>query len=103
MPNKWDQVVGTDEYNENLSRITKIARDNGCSLNPDKERLEKVVGLMTMNKNEFGKYFCPCKQSHPLKVETDVLCPCPSLTQEIEEDGHCYCRLFFQGKQKEIT
>ena len=27
---------------------------------------------------EFGKYYCPCKQSHPPDPEKDVLCPCPA-------------------------
>ena len=58
MANKWDSVVGTTEYNENLARVNKIAQHNGCVLNPDQERLRKVVGLMTMNKKEFGKYYC---------------------------------------------
>ena len=66
MGNSWDPVVGTEEYNKNLARIEKIAQEKGFILNPDDERLKKVVGLMTMNQNEFGKYYCPCKQSHPL-------------------------------------
>ena len=98
MANKWDVVVGTQEYNENLSRIKKIAEQRDYVLNPDQERVRKVVGLMTMNNNEFGKYYCPCKQSHPLNHEKDVLCPCPEIADEIMKDGHCFCRLFYGKK-----
>lgn len=98
MGNKWDPVVGTQKYNENLRRVEKIAKENCYALNPDQERLQKVVGLMTMNHNEFGKYYCPCKQSHPLNPDADVLCPCPPLAEEVQKDGYCFCKLFFKTK-----
>ena len=98
MANKWDPIVGTSEYNKNLERINKMAAEKGYVLNPDQERLQKVVGLMTMNKSEFGKYYCPCKQSHPLDPNKDVLCPCPPLADEVEKDGYCFCKLFYQKK-----
>jgi len=98
MANKWDTVVGTQGYNENLSRIKKIAEQRNYVLNPDQERVRKVVGLMTMNNNDFGEYYCPCKQSHPLNPEKDMLCPCPEITDEMMKDGHCFCRLFYKKK-----
>ena len=96
MGNPWDNVVGTDEYNVNSKRIEDIAMSNNYKLNPDNERVEKVLGLMTMNFKEFGKYYCPCKQNHPLDPDKDVICPCPELDEEIKKDGNCFCRLFFE-------
>ncbi len=96
MANSWDNVIGTDEYNRNLDRIKKIAESQEVILNPDDQRLKKVVGLMTMNFNEFGKYYCPCKQSHPLDPDKDLLCPCSELKNEVTKDGHCFCKLFFK-------
>ena len=101
MANPWDNIVGTDEYNNNLQRVEKLAASNGHQLNPDEERLKKVVGLMTMNFLEFGKYYCPCKQSHPLDPDKDLLCPCAELEDEVTKDGHCFCQLFFHRKSKE--
>jgi len=98
MANKWDGVVCTKEYRENLKRVEKIAGNKGYRLNQNQERIQKVVGLMTMNYLEYGKYFCPCKQSEPLDKVNDVLCPCPALDAEVEKDGHCFCRLFFKRK-----
>lgn len=101
MGNKWDSVVGTKAYNENLTRIRRIAQDHGYILNPNVERLRKVIGLMTMNKIEFGKYYCPCKQSHPLDMQIDVLCPCPEMRDEIAKDDHCFCKLFYRKMREE--
>lgn len=86
------------EYAANLKRIQSVGQDRGYLPNPDEERLKKVVGLMTRNYLEFGKYYCPCKQSHPLKPEQDVLCPCPTLEDEVAKDGHCFCRLFYAAE-----
>ncbi|MBN2620899.1 ferredoxin:thioredoxin reductase [candidate division WOR-3 bacterium] len=96
MDNAWDDVIDTQEYNKNLARVQKIAQDHGYVLNPDDERLKKVVGLMTMNFNGHGRYYCPCKQSHPLDPNKDVICPCDVWEDEIVKDGKCFCKLFFK-------
>jgi ferredoxin-thioredoxin reductase catalytic chain len=83
------------EYEKNLERTKAIAQGKGYVLNSDEERVRKVVGLMTRNYMEFGKFYCPCKQSHPLNPRQDVVCPCPTLEEETAKDGHCYCRLFY--------
>jgi ferredoxin-thioredoxin reductase catalytic subunit len=95
MANSWDPVIGTAEYDTTLRRARDLADESGWILNPDVERLQKVVGLMTMNHNETGRYFCPCKQSHPLDTARDVTCPCQDLSAEMQADGHCFCRLFY--------
>ncbi len=96
MADSWDSVTGTEEYNNTLNRSLKMAGKTGYTLNPDKERVQKVIGLMTMNYTAAGDYFCPCKQSHPLDTKTDVVCPCPEIKQEIDADGMCFCKLFFR-------
>lgn len=96
MANVWDDTVNTEKYKKNLARVRTIAIEKGYILNPDEERMQKVVGLMTMNYNEFNEYYCPCKQSHPLNPHKDVLCPCPVLDEEVKRDGHCFCRLFYR-------
>jgi ferredoxin-thioredoxin reductase catalytic chain len=101
MGNPWDEIVNTDKYNENYERIEQIANAHSVRINPDAERVKKVVGLMTMNKNEFGKYYCPCKQSHPLNPEKDVLCPCSELDNEVAKDGNCFCKLFYKKQENE--
>ena len=86
-------------YEENLYRLQKIAQENNLVLNPDKARIEKVVGNMTKNYEAVGEYICPCKQTHhpPIKGK-DVLCPCPDMLDEIARDGHCDCRVFYTSE-----
>lgn len=96
MSNPWDDVVGTQAYNTNLVRVKALAADKGYVMNPDEDRVKKVVGLMTMNHTSHAEYYCPCKQSHPIDPNEDVICPCPELESEVAKDGHCFCRLFYK-------
>ena len=83
------------EYGQLLKELEGIAGREGLVLNPDMERLDKVVGLMTENLVATGRRYCPCKQSHPLDPEKDKVCPCPEWKDEIGDQGNCFCRLFF--------
>ncbi len=96
MSNPWDDVVGTENYDKNLARVHALATEKGYKVNPDTERVRKVVGLMTMNYTAHTAYYCPCKQSHPLDPQKDTTCPCPELESEITKDGNCFCRLFYK-------
>jgi ferredoxin-thioredoxin reductase catalytic subunit len=86
----------TDRDRINIERAREVGKKLGYVLNPDIKRTLKVSTLLARNFVEHGKYYCPCKQSHPLDPATDVLCPCPTLTDEVAKDGHCACRLFFR-------
>ena len=99
MSNSWDRTVGTVPYKDNLARIQDLAQKNGFILNPDEERIKKVVGLMTMNYDSHNDYYCPCKQSHPLDPEKDVTCPCTEWQDEIQKDGYCFCKLFYRSPE----
>ena len=83
-------------YESCLNSVREIADKNGYILNSNEERLKKVVSGLVRNHNEFGKYYCPCKQSRPLNPEKDTLCPCKEWKEEIEDLGHCFCKLFFK-------
>lgn len=84
------------EYWSLRAKMGQVAVKNGYAMNPDEERVEKVLGLMTENLVATGKPYCPCKQSDPLNLKKDVICPCPDWKKEIEKDGHCFCRLFYR-------
>jgi ferredoxin-thioredoxin reductase catalytic subunit len=92
--NQWTSHPA--KYKAALRRIKTIAAKHGCVLNSDKERVEKVIGLMTENYVAAGKYYCPCKQSDPLDADKDVVCPCPEWKEEVAKNGHCFCRLFYE-------
>lgn len=80
---------------KNYQRLKKIAEKKGYIFNPNQDWFEQVIRLMTDNQKEFGKYYCPCKQHHPVDTKTDVVCPCPTLDDEVGRDGYCHCRLFY--------
>lgn len=83
-------------YGENLKRLQEIAAQNGLRLNDDVERVKKVVGLMTKNYESMGEWVCPCKQtSKPPVSGVDKTCPCPEWKDEIQDEGHCFCKLFY--------
>ncbi len=86
----------------NVERVRKVGEELRYVLNPDLARTLKVATLLAKNFAEHGKYYCPCKQSHPLDPQEDVVCPCPTVHDEVEKDGHCFCRLFYKpGVQSE--
>lgn len=86
----------SEQGKANTERARQVGARMGYVLNPDLERTLKVATLLARNFAEFGKYYCPCKQSHPLDPAKDVLCPCPNVHDEVAKDGHCFCRLFFR-------
>lgn len=88
-------------YKENQTRLRQFADRQGYVFNADAERVNKVIGLMTRNLADFGRYYCPCKQSHPLDPVRDTLCPCPEVAAEIEQEGCCFCRLFYKPGAKD--
>jgi ferredoxin-thioredoxin reductase catalytic chain len=91
-------------YQTNLSRLETIAREHGFLLNPDAARVEKVVRLMTENFLAAGEYICPCKQQHkPAQKGMDKACPCPEWLNEVAQEGHCFCRLFFTPEKATKT
>lgn len=84
------------EYEKTLSRLEMLAETRGLVFNPDRARVEKVVGLMADNMRNHGLYYCPCKRDNDPPIEgIDPVCPCIELSEEIESDGHCFCRLFY--------
>lgn len=83
-------------YEQNLNRLKGIAESNGLILNPDQQRVEKVVGLMATNYEITEEWICPCKQTvKPAEKGKDIVCPCPEWQDEIEDLGHCHCKLFY--------
>lgn len=86
-------------YKTNLKRLKRIAEENNWKLNDDKERVKKVVGLMTDNYSRYNEYYCPCKQRSDIPQKgIDVICPCPDINMEVDSKGHCFCKLFFAVK-----
>lgn len=81
-------------YTDNYERLKRICEKKDYIFNPNQDWVVQVISLMTNNKKEFGKYFCPCKQHYPVDTKADIVCPCPTIDQEVADHGCCHCRLF---------
>lgn len=86
----------SETYQTNLKRLTDLAQQHGLVLNPNEERVKKVVDLMADNFDMAGEWVCPCKQTvKPAVKGKDTTCPCPEWQDEINAQGHCHCKLFY--------
>ncbi len=83
-------------YKNNYARLKRFAEKKGLVFNSNQDWVEQIIRLMANNYLEYKKYYCPCKQHHPLDPEKDAVCPCSDLDNEIKKDGHCHCRLFYR-------
>ena len=90
-----------EQQNVTLEFLKKIADRFGYVLNPDDEALNRVAQSMTKIRIEYGKNYCPCKRHYPLDKEVDPLCPCETFKDEIAQNGHCECHIFFDADAAE--
>jgi len=81
--------------------LLKVADRFGYVLNPNAKTLGLITGYLEENKSKHGKYYCPCKQHHPVDVKQDPICPCSTFKDEITKNGCCECHVFFDEEAAE--
>lgn len=87
-----------DEQLENtLEYLQGVAEKLGLVLNPDVKALHRTASGMAANLSKYGRRYCPCKQHYPVDTSLDPVCPCPEFREEISQDGHCECHIFWEG------
>jgi len=80
-----------------LAESAAYAKGEGLVLNPDEKILNLVISALAKNLNSKGAKYCPCRALTGKKAEDDKkICPCAFHKNEIREQGHCLCRLFFK-------
>lgn len=84
-----------EPFNTALEYTKRVAQRFGYTLNPDEGSLNRLIAQMAKIKEQHGRYFCPCKQHHPIDIKRDPICPCDTFKDEISNQGHCECHLFF--------
>ena len=94
----WD--VFLDEVEEkNLKKSIAYAKSNGFSINSDQKMFGAVISGLARNEKEKGHAYCPCRAITGNEEEDKkIICPCIYHLQEIKDEGHCKCRLFFGKK-----
>jgi ferredoxin-thioredoxin reductase catalytic subunit len=93
-----EEIELTEEEISKVERfVTGYADKKGYRLNSDQEMLDTVIEGLAKNKKKHGFQYCPCRLVVGDKEkDRDKICPCKWHEEEIEEDGHCHCQLFFE-------
>ena len=88
--------------NRTIEDLEKIAKKNGWITNPKSKITNSVLKRLNINQTKYGYFACPCKGNEVNKKITinqkevyTTACPCLNASNEIEENGHCHCHLFF--------
>lgn len=98
---KWLEENLKNNESEKVERLIKeyeeYAKKQGFNLNPDKVVVERIIKELLENEEKYGFRYCPCRRiSNNPEEDKLKICPCYWHKQEIEEKGHCLCRLFFR-------
>ena len=84
-------------YQEILSWIREYAKEKGLALNPDDRQFSAVIRGLVRNRMKHGERYCPCRiRSGDQERDRLIICPCTYHEQEIADEGHCHCNLFFR-------
>lgn len=83
-----------------IERERKIAeayaKAKGFKLNPNKKDLDLILEGLEKNREKHGVPYCPCRAlSNDKAKDRDIICPCVFHRGEIEINGYCLCRLFW--------
>lgn len=85
----------SEKIGELMTEYSKYAEENGFKLNPDKKTVERVINGLLENEKKHGERYCPCRRVTGEKEEDlKKICPCFWHKDEINKDGHCFCRLY---------
>jgi ferredoxin-thioredoxin reductase catalytic subunit len=80
---------------ELIKQFKEHAKENGISLNPDEKVVERIIGGLLRNKEQYGEMYCPCRRVTGDKAEdSKKICACFWHKDEVEKDGHCFCNLY---------
>jgi ferredoxin-thioredoxin reductase catalytic chain len=92
-----DEKARIQELEEEIYAWThEYARKNGWALNPDDKQLRTVIRGLARNRIRHGEQYCPCRiRSGDPAEDKEIVCPCIYHEDEVHNDGHCHCNLFF--------
>ncbi|MEN6442592.1 MAG: ferredoxin-thioredoxin reductase catalytic domain-containing protein [Methanoregula sp.] len=74
-----------------------VAHKHNWIVNPDEKHLGIVIRGLVRNQEKFGRPYCPCRlRSGDEEKDRAIECPCIYHKDEIENEGHCHCELYFK-------
>jgi len=85
------------EEEDMLKWAKGYAQKQGWSLNKDEKQLGTVIKGLVRNKTRFGRPYCPCRlRSGDEEKDRAIECPCVYHKDEVANEGHCHCHLYFK-------
>ncbi len=80
----------------------RVAEKQGWAANPDQELLSDILKGLEVNKERYGFFLCPCRDSWgDKKKDQDITCPCSYCGEDILEFNRCFCGLFVKEGSRE--
>lgn len=92
----------SERFSSEIKKIIEKSKEyadsqEGMQLNPDEKMVGIVAEGLLRNEKKHGKQYCPCRRVTGEKEEDEkIVCPCIYHKDEVAQDGHCHCRLFFK-------
>lgn len=84
-----------EKISEIKKKYAEYAEQNGFKLNPNEKIVENIIKGLLGNEQKHGARYCPCRRVTGDKLkDAQIICPCAFHRDELEGDGHCFCRLF---------
>lgn len=76
-------------------RLERYLQGKAFYFNPDPDIVDTVLIAMAKRWEKHGEDYCPCRRvtGDPEK-DNLIICPCVYHEAEIDDQGHCHCRLF---------
>ncbi|MFH1585923.1 MAG: ferredoxin-thioredoxin reductase catalytic domain-containing protein, partial [archaeon] len=85
--------------NQLKQKLKTYAEENGLKLNDNEKVVEGIINGLLKNKENNGEAYCPCRMvTGDKEKDKAIICPCIYHKQEIKDQGHCMCRLFWKDK-----
>ncbi len=83
--------------------IREYVKTSSYELNPDTEKVDKIIKSLARRKLKHGHQYCPCRMiSGNEEVDAKIICPCEYHIEEIKQDDICNCDLFVSSNYKSV-
>lgn len=82
-----------------LIDLYRHAKQHGYVLNPSVYMLQMLLTKENADFKAHQYYYCPCKME---KIPENS-CPCQNSDIEIQQDGYCHCRMYYNTVPFEIS